>query len=436
MNRGPPSLRFNRVRIVSEHELELALAALPGTPRVVASGNRAAPRRALEIADRALERYRLFMLAAQPPLPDRPEVIFETAFVGPGMRDAGERLDYIPMRLGLAPRLFRTLRPPDVVLLHTTARSDLTVSLGIEVNILPAAVEAARKRGGLVIAQLNPRMPYTFGDSELTVDEIDLAIEVDEPIDTVEQSPGHEHAERIAERVADLVPDGATLQLGIGQVPDATLRSLMTRRGMAVWSEMISDGVMELDRAGALLEDRPIICSFMFGSPQLYEWVDRNPRIRTQRTETTNNPSQIASRPRMTSINTALQLDLRDQAGASHIGDRVYSGLGGQPDFVEGALRSAGGQAIIALRSWHEPSNGSTIVPRLQTPVTSLQHSAVVSEQGCAQLFGRSQRAQARLLIEHVAHPDARDWLHEHNPGHERQQATTPEHWSASGSAR
>jgi acyl-CoA hydrolase len=116
----------------------------------------------------------------------------------------------------------------------------------------------------------------------------------------------------------------------------------------------------------------------------------------------------------MISVNTALHVDLSDQAGASHIGGRLYSGFGGQPDFVEGALHSTGGHAVIALRSWHEGSDTSTIVPRLTDPVTSFQHSAVVTEQGCAHMFGRSQRAQAQLIIEHAAHPDAREELHEH----------------------
>ena len=412
---GPQAaFTVKRVRVVSEQELERELAALSGCPRVVASGNLATPGRLLEITEGALARYRLFMLAAQAPLPAREEVIFETAFVGPGMRDTGQRLDYLPMRLGLVPRLFRSLRPPDVVLLHASQRSNATVSLGIEVNILPAAIEAVRRRGGLVVAQLNPRMPYTFGDAELPIDQIDLAIEVEEPLAQPGRAPGHEHAERIAEQVAALVPDQATLQLGIGQIPDATLRALAGRRDISIWSEMISDGVMSLEHAGALLGSRPIVCSFMFGSAELYEWAHRNPRIRMTRTETTNHPGTIASRPRMVSINTALEVDLHDQAGASHIGGRIYSGLGGQPDFVEGALRSHDGQAIIALRSWHEASSSSTIVPRLSGPVTSLQHSAVVTEQGCASLFGRSQRAQGRLLIGHAAHPDARDWLRQH----------------------
>jgi acyl-CoA hydrolase len=132
-----------------------------------------------------------------------------------------------------------------------------------------------------------------------------------------------------------------------------------------------------------------------------------------QRTETTNDPARIAARPGMVSVNTALQVDLSDQAGASHIRGRVYSGFGGQPDFVSGALHSPGGHAVIALRSWHEPSASSTIVPRLSGPVTSYQHTAVITEQGCARLFGRSERAQARLIVEHAAHPGARDALRE-----------------------
>jgi acyl-CoA hydrolase len=132
------------------------------------------------------------------------------------------------------------------------------------------------------------------------------------------------------------------------------------------------------------------------------------------RTETTNDPSRIAARAQMVSVNTALQVDLHDQAGASHIGARVYSGFGGQPDFVEGALHSPGGHAVIALRSWHEQSDTSTIVPHLNGPVTSFQHSAVITEQGAAHIFGRSQRAQARLIIEQASHPDAREQLRDY----------------------
>jgi len=404
------------VRLIATEELERALADVTVTaeqPRVVASGNHAAPRALLDALERSVERYRLFMLAAPAPLPAREGVIFETPFVGPGMREAGGRLDYLPMRLSLVPRLFATIRAPDVVLLHTSTPRGGKVSLGIEVNVLAAAVEMVRSRAGLVVAQLNPRMPYTYGDGELDEELIDLAIEVDEPLASPPAGHGHAQADAIAELVAELIADESTLQMGIGQIPDATLRALAHRRGLAIWSEMISDGVMALERHGALDESTPIVCSFLFGSPEFYEWVNENPRVRMARTETTNDPVRIASHRRMMSVNSALAVDLRDQAGASHINGRLYSGFGGQPDFVVGALHSLGGHAIIALRSWHEKSDSSTIVPRLADPVTSFQHSAVITEHGCAEIFGRSQRAQAQLIIEHAAHPDARDWLRE-----------------------
>jgi len=403
------------VQVISEQQLQQTLSSLSADEtRVVASGNLATPRVLLDVLDRAVERYRLFMLAAQAGLPERDGVIYETPFVGPGMRGGGERLDYLPMRLSLVPRLFATMRAPDVVLVHTSVPHEGKVSLGIEVNILVAAIVRARARGGLVIAQMNPSMPYTYGDAELEESLIDLAIECDQELPSPTIGDGHEHAELIAERVAKLIDDGSTLQLGIGQVPDATLRACSSRRGLRVFSEMISDGVMALDRQGALEREQPIVCSFMFGSPELYAWVDHNPRVRMVRTETSNDPARIAGQRRMVSVNTALQLDLSDQAGASHIRGRVYSGFGGQPDFVGGALHCPGGHAVIALRSWHEPSDSSTIVPRLTEPATSFQHSAIVTEQGCAQIFGRSQRAQARLIVEHAAHPDAREQLREH----------------------
>jgi len=414
MTDGASARSVPLVKAISEQQLQETLGSLPvSEPRVVASGNLATPRVLLDVLERAVERYRLFMLAAQAPLPKREGVIYETPFAGPGMRDGGEQLDYLPMRLSLVPRLFATMREPDVVLLHTSTPHEGKVSLGIEVNILVAAIMQVRARGGLVIAQMNPRMPYTHGDGELEESLIDLAIEVEEELQTPAIGEGHEHAETIAERVAELVDDGATLQLGIGQVPDATLRALSGRRELRVWSEMISDGAMALDREGALDREHPIVCSFMFGSPELYEWVDQNPRVRMVRTETSNDPSRIAAQRKMVSVNTALQIDLSDQAGASHICGRLYSGFGGQPDFVEGALHSRGGHAVIALRSWHEGSGSSTIVPRLEDPVTSFQHSAVITEQGCAHIFGRSQRAQARLMIEQAAHPGAREQLHE-----------------------
>ena len=381
-------------------------------PRVVASGNFAAPQALLRAFDAAVPQYRLHMLNAQPGIPHREGVIHETAFVGPGMRRS-ERLSYIPSRLSMVPVLMRTTRRPDVVLLHTTAPRKGMVSLGIEVNILPAAIEVVRSRGGIVVAQVNPNMPFTYGDALIPVDDIDYLVEVHEPLATHLITPPDDMARSIGDRIAARIPDGATLQLGIGAIPDATLLSLSKHRNLRVWTEMFSDGVLELDDQGALDPYETLSASFLFGSQHLYEWVDENPRVRMVRTERSNDPALISRHPAMTSVNAALQVDLYGQANASRIRGLIYSGFGGSTDFIVGAMHSAGGQAFIALKSWHPKANVSTIVPSLSEPVTSFQHSAVVTEQGIAEIFGHSQQTQARHLIEHAAHPDARDGLRE-----------------------
>jgi acyl-CoA hydrolase len=398
------------MRIITEEKLGMVLAGVPGTPRVVCGGNFATPWRALALLDAAIPEYRLYTLNAQPGIPDRPGVTLETSFTGPGMRGR-ERLRYFPGRLSLVPRLLAEALPPDVVLLHTSAPAGGTVSLGVEVNVLPAAVEAVRARGGLVVAQLNPRMPYTFGDAVLACSEIDYAIEVDEPLLTPPSRTVTATSQSIGERVAEQIGDGATLQLGIGAVPDAVLSELAGRRGLMIWSEMFSDGVLRLEKAGALDPGRPVTASFAFGTEELYDWIDRNPRIRMLRTEKTNDPSVIARQPQMTSVNTALQVDLFAQANASRLHGMIYSGFGGQTDFVVGALHSAGGHAIIALPSWHPKADVSTVVPQLTGPVTSFQHSFIISEQGTAAIWGHDSSAQAQQIIDQVAHPAVRSEL-------------------------
>ena len=176
---------------------------------------------------------------------------------------------------------------------------------------------------------------------------------------------------------------------------------------------MISDGVLRLERRGVMDRARPIMASFMFGSQELYTWVDRNPRIHMLRTETANDPAMIARQPYMTSINTAIEVDLFAQANASYVRGLIYSGFGGQSDFTVGAIHAMGGQALIALPSWHGASDTSTILGSLQTPVTSFQHSAIVTEHGCAAIFGASQREQASAIIDNVAHPAVRGELRE-----------------------
>ena len=400
------------MRTCSLEQLERRLANLPPDPRVVVSGNAATPWEAVAALDRAVAAYRLCMLNAAPGVPVRDGVVAETPFVGAGMRDH-PRLEYVPARLSMVPLLFTGPLAPDVVLVHCAPPRDGQLSLGTEVNVLPAAVEACRQRGGLVVAVVNARMPYTYGDALLDEALVDLRVDVDLPLPSPRGVEPDAASEAVAANVAGLVADGATLQMGIGAVPDAALARLAGRRGLRIWTEMFSDGLLTLERAGALDPTAPVTASFCFGSSELYEHVHLNPRIRMLRTEKTNSPALIARNRAMTSINTALEVDLYGQANASRVGGRIWSGYGGQTDFIVGALHSPGGQALIALRSWHPRADVSTVVPLLDEPVTSFQPSAVVTDQGVAQLFGRDQVTQAHDLIEVAAHPRVRAELWE-----------------------
>ena len=398
------------MRTVTDVELTRIVSALPGQPRIVASGNHATPRQALAIVDAALPSYRLHMLNAQPGIPDRDGVVYETAFVGPAMR-AHPRLVYFPCRLSLLPFLIRQTLPPDIVVLHTSRPANGTVSLGVEVNVLPAAIEAARARGGLVIAQANAAMPVTYGDATIPLDAIDYLLEVDEPLTHHAVAQPDDVSAAIGELVARLIPRPATLQLGIGAIPDATLHALRDRRGLRVWSEMFSDGVLALEHAGCLDPDTPVTASFCFGSTELYQWIHRNPRVRMLRTEKTNDPGAIAQHANLMSVNSALQVDLFAQANASRVGPRVHSGFGGQTDFIVGAMHSPGGHAVIALRSWHPKADVSAVVPLVSGPVTSFQHSYIVTEQGVATIWGYDALSQAQHILDDAAHPAARDEL-------------------------
>jgi acyl-CoA hydrolase len=311
------------------------------------------------------------------------------------------------------PHLFTATCPPDVVVIHTSAPADGMLSLGIEVNILPAAIEAARAHGGVVIAIANPHMPYTHGESLVDLRDIDYLVEIDEPLQVVaERAPDPISAE-IGSRISSHIHSGSTLQLGIGGVPDAVLGALCDARDLRIWSETISDGVLALERAGALDPDEPVRPSFMMGSNELYAWADNNPRVSMLRTERCNSPGLIAKNHAMTSVNAALEVDLHGQANASRIKGRIFSGFGGSTDFIVGALHSSGGRAFIALPSWHPKAQTSTIVAALDVPATHFQQSAVVTEQGIAWLLGSSEQEQADHLIEHAAHPDARPGLRE-----------------------
>lgn len=399
------------MRAASEAQIAAALADIPGDPpRVVVSGNLATPWRLVRLLEDTRASSTVFVLNPRPGWAEPSGVTIETPFVGPGCRTSAS-VDYLPMRLSLVPRLFETTRQPDAVLVQTSTPRGGRVSLGVEVNILPAAIEAVRRRGGVIIAQVNEQMPYTYGDGEIAVDHIDLALEDDTALPQLERTTPDRASSEIADHIVGYARDGATIQSGIGKIPDSVLGRLRSFRGLGVWSEMVSDGVMELERSGSMDRSRPLEATFLCGTNELYAWANENRRLRVRRTEVVNDPGQIAKQPAMLSINAALQVDLYDQANASHVRGRIYSGFGGQPDFVSGALHSPGGQAIVGLHAWHDGSDASTIVPVLSSPATSFQHSVVVTEHGAAELFGRTEAEQASLLIAKAADPRARDEL-------------------------
>ncbi|CAB4366782.1 MAG: 4-hydroxybutyrate CoA-transferase [Actinobacteria bacterium] len=398
------------MRIINTDQLKSVLANLPDNPRIIASGNFATPNTLLKAADENISEFRLHMLNAQNGIPDREGITYETAFVGNGMR-RHPRLQYIPSRLSLLPVVIRDYARPDAVFIHTSERRHDTVSLGTEVNILPAAIETARAHGGVVIAQANKQMPYTYGDAQIYESEIDYLVEVDEPLLEKPEATFAPESLEIGQRIAALIEDHSTLQLGIGAIPDSVLSSLKDRTGLRIWTEMFSDGVFDLFKMGVLDPDILLTASFVFGSQELYQWLNLNRRVQMLRTERTNNPTNIAKQAKMQSINAALQIDLFDQANASHVRGQIYSGFGGSTDFIVGSLHSRGGRSFMALPSWHPKAQVSTIVPRLTENTTSFQHSFVVTEQGAAACFGRTQSEQALNLITHAVHPNAREEL-------------------------
>ncbi|MDO4645653.1 MAG: acetyl-CoA hydrolase/transferase C-terminal domain-containing protein [Propionibacteriaceae bacterium] len=397
------------MRIVAPERLAVELPTLPATPRIITQGSFGTPRALLGLLDEAIPEYRLFIVNGLGRLPDREGVRIETTFVGSGLR-GNPRVDYYPARLSTTPQLFHGALPPDVVAVQVSRVVDGKVSLGIEVQVLPGAIEAAKERGALLVAQINENLPFIHGDGVLSTDDIDLAIEVAEPVPVAPKARIDDESLAVGEQLAAMVPDGATLQLGIGALPEAVTRALRNGRGLRVWTELMADGFYGLLQAGALDENQPITATFAYGSEELYAWADDNPRLRLLRCETTNSPGNIAAQPAVTSINTALQADLFGAVNATRVNDRIISGTGGQADFIVGALHSPGGQAIIALKSWHPKADRSTIVPKLTEPTTSLQPAWIVTEQDRARIFGASQRDQALGLIE-AAHPRARESL-------------------------
>jgi acyl-CoA hydrolase len=341
-------------------------------------------------------------------------------FVGPNARAAVNegRADYVPVFLSEVPYLFdRGALPLDAVLVNATPPdAHGFCSLGVSVEAMHAAIRAART----VIVQFNRAMPRTLGESFIHVSEIDLAIEVDMPPYEYVGGPIGDVERRIGEHVAELVPNRATIQLGIGAIPTATALALHGHRDLGVHTEMFTDALVDLVEAGVVTgayKERnrgKIVAAFMMGSPRLYEFVNDNPMVEMRSVDFTNDTHVIRSFRTMTAINSAIEVDLTGQVVADSIGTRIYSGVGGQMDFVRGAALAPEGRAIIALPSTAAHGSVSRIAPTLTSGagvVTTRAHvRTVVTEWGVAELFGRSLGERAAALIA-IAHPDHRDRL-------------------------
>jgi len=342
-------------------------------------------------------------------------------FIGPNARRAVNegRADFVPVFLSDVPSLFLSgALPLDAVFVNATPPdAHGFCSLGTSVEAMHAAISAART----VIVQFNTAMPRTLGESFIHVNDIDLAVEVDEPCFEHARPEIGEIERRIGSFIADLVPDGATLQLGIGAIPAATAEFLHGKKDLGIHTEMFTDAVVDLVEAGVVTGNQKarnkgkLVAAFMMGTKRLYDFVDDNPMVEMRAVDFTNDTHVIRSFRHMTAINSAIEVDLTGQVVADSIGHRMYSGVGGQMDFIRGAALAPGGRAIIALPAAAGADGSiSRITPALREGagvVTTRAHvRTVVTEFGVAELWGKSLRERARALIA-VAHPDHRDRL-------------------------
>lgn len=341
-------------------------------------------------------------------------------FIGPNVRRAVIRgdADYTPIYLSNIPGLFAGGQMPlDVAFIQVSPPDRHGFcSLGISVDIVKSAAEHAR----VVVAEVNPNMPRTFGDTYVPTQKIHFFMPTDEPLLEFPLPEPDDTAKEMARHLAKLIPEGATIQTGIGEVPHAVIRCLGDKHDLGVHSEMISDGILDLIEMGAItnrqktLHAGKVVTSFAMGSRRLYDYVANNPAVEFYPSDYTNDPCIIGQNDRMVSINSALEVDLTGQVSADSLGHRFYSGLGGQADFLRGAARSKGGKPIIALRSTARGGTRSRIVAELSpgagVTVTRGGTHYVVTEYGVAYLHGKSIRQRALELI-NTAHPEFRNDL-------------------------
>lgn len=405
-----------------------ALSPLRSGMRVFIGSGCAAPQTLVEaLVARAPEVYDVEIIHilthgpapyAQPGLSDHFRQ--NSMFIGGNVRSAVHQgtADYTPIFLSEIPRLFRERRMHLHIALVQVSPPDARglCSFGVSVDVVKTAVESA----DYVVAEVNPAMPRTPGDSFVHVSSLDALVESDRPVLEFAMEPITPEARRIAEFIAALVPDGATLQTGIGAIPSAVLCALADKKNLGIHSEMITEAVMPLVESGVIngrrktLLPRKIVTSFCFGTKEFYRYIDKNRAFEFRPTEFTNDPFQIARNRNMVAISSAIEVDLTGQVCADSIGGKFYSGFGGQVDFIRGAAKAENGKPIIALPSTTKDGSVSRIVPWLKTGAGVVTSRAdvhyVVTEYGVADLFGKTVRERAIALI-HIAHPKFRDEL-------------------------
>lgn len=405
-----------------------AVSVIKSGDRIYLSGNAATPISLLQaLADRKSEladvKVHHVLFVGRDPLSLRGmEKHFRhvSLFVGPADREAVNegRAVYTPIFLSEIPRLYREgILPLDAAILSVSP-PDIHgfCSLGVEVIANKAAAEAART----LVLEVNDQMPRTHGDTFIHVSQAHKIVEVSNPLPELEDEPVGEEDLRIGRHIAELVEDGSTLQMGIGKIPNAVWMALEGKRDLGVHSEMISDGMMNaiekniVTGARKTLHSRKVIGTFILGSRALYEYANDNPFFELHPADYTNDPFVIARNDKMVAVNSALQLDLTGQVCSDSIGTRIYSGFGGQLDFVRGAARSKGGKPIIAIPATAAGGKVSRIVPLLNpgagVVTTRADVHYVVTEYGVARLFGASLQRRAEMLIQ-LAHPDFREEL-------------------------
>jgi len=341
-------------------------------------------------------------------------------FIGDNTRDAVNTglADYTPIFLSQVPDLFyRKFIPIDVALIQTSPPDNNGyMSLGVSVDITKAAVETAQ----VVIAQVNSSMPRVHGDTFIHIRDVDFIVPHDEPLLEYKPTVSDELARQIGKYVARIVEDGDTIQIGYGSVPNAILANLQDKKHLGVHTELVSDGIVELIKSGVIdntrktLDRGKTVATFCMGTTETYEFINDNPSIEFRPIEYTNNPLNIARNENMTAINMALQIDLTGQATAESIGTLFYSGIGGQADFMRGAVLSPGGKTILVLPSTAENDQVSRIMPSLQegagVTLTRGDIHYVITEYGIAFLHGKNVRERAMELTA-IAHPKFRPWL-------------------------